>query len=763
MARHGRSSLNVGVGVFPPAGGDTAGVTYNDSCTGTITLSGTRVEGKVGTDARSGQITLTGTRVEGKVGRDSPTGTVFLTGTGALTGGCLQPSATTYPATNTFPTSAVCAGGVTYSDSPTGTIFLTGTRVEVFSPTYNDDPIGTIYLWGAAASAQDCLYTSLETFPSADTYPVEPCPPGADPVLSWLRVREKPSLNQSVMVTTPNGKTYRWGEDDPVPERSFHSLAYGSGMPGGFDQMTATLPRKRGVDYSDLELFSNIQVFDAGGEVTGEYRLDSAPVTAGNEFVITPNAVGYQAALEDRKDCAALFVDIDFSHWGGISTQYRIAAASTPYTEPSVVPDPTTGQPSVATIVEVPMTDALAEQGWCAAHYDAGSHVDIGSIYYAWTKHPNTPLSALAPAVEWEVWLDSSDVFPSADQSGNLRAAGPGTGTLTSTASDNRFGYVQYYTFDAPNPGVDEGIFWTMLAVYGEHGLTKRGSASATTAQGFWASDVLEYIISTFTSLNVGTIDVTSFVIPQLEFRTPTTPAEMVKQANRFHLHDWFVGPGQKFHYRERGTYGRHWLARVGPAKLEGTGQTTERCVTDVLITYQDVDGTAKTVGPTGSGADATDASLHDSDTQNPAIAAGVERWAILDMGQVSTSAAAIQVGARFLEEVNALDHSGRAELTGHVMNDAGVLFPYSSVQAGDTITFMDAADTSERRIVKATKGANTVSIDLDAPPEGTQALLERLGVQWTNLSALGAPSLDIPLYRPALNKEQAAALGVAP
>jgi hypothetical protein len=67
-------------------------------------------------------------------------------------------------------------------------------------------------------------------------------------------------------------------------------------------------------------------------------------------------------------------------------------------------------------------------------------------------------------------------------------------------------------------------------------------------------------------------------------------------------------------------------------------------------------------------------------------------------------------------------------------------LFPYSSVQAGDTITFMDAADTSERRIVKATKGSNSVSIDLDAPPEGTQALLERLGVQWTNLSAMGAP-----------------------
>jgi hypothetical protein len=716
MARHGRSYQNVGLGIFPPAGGVAAGVTYNDSCTGTITLTGTRVESKVGTDARSGQLTLSGVRTESNSRSESRSGTVFLTG------------------------SVVESFSGTFTDSPIGTVFLTGTRVESSGATVNSDsPIGIIRLGREDTEACEALYPSLGTYPSLATYPVEPCPSGADPVLSWLRVREKPSLNQSVMVTTPNGKTYRWGEDDPIPEKSFHSLTYGSGMPGGFDQMTATLPRKRGVDYSDLELYSNIQVFDAGGEVTGEYRLDSAPVTAGNDFVITPNAVGYQAALEDRKDCAEIFVDIDLSHWGPLSSKFRINNVVYVVVDATATPDVTTGAPSLATVGELPTDQAAANfELYAAGIYDTGAFVDVGSVYYAWTRHPNTSTTTGT----WSISADSVDTFTSADSSGNLRAAGPSTGTLTSTAADNRF-IRALYNADATVTPVDApiGIFWTVLAVYGEHGLTKRGSASATTAQGFWASDVIEYIIGTFTSLNVGTIDATSFVIPQLEFRAATTAAEMVKQANRFHLHDWFVGPGQRFHYRERGTYGRSWLARVGPAKLEGTGQTTERCVTDVLVSYQAADGTPKTVGPTGSGADATDASLHDSDTQNPATAAGIESWATLDMGQVSTSAAAIQVGARFLEEVNALDHSGRAELTGHVMNDAGVLFPYSSVQAGDTITFMDAADTSERRIVKTTKGSNSVSIDLDAPPEGTQALLERLGVQWTNLGATGAPT----------------------
>jgi hypothetical protein len=418
MARHGRSYLNAGVGVLPPAGGGAVTVTYNDACTGTITLSGTRVEGKVGTDARSGQITLTGTRIESNSRSESRSGTVFLTGTRV----------------------EVFSG--TYRDSPTGTIFLSGSVVESSGATVNSDsPIGIIRLGREDTEACEALYPSLGTYPSLATYPVEPCPPGADPVLSWLRVREKPSLNQSVMVTTPDGKTYRWGEDDSVPEKSFHSLTYGSGMPGGFDQMTATLPRKRGVDYSDLELFSNIQVFGAGGEVTGEYRLDSAPVTAGNDFIITPNAVGYQAALEDRRDCAEVFVDISFSNWGPIAAEYKRTASGYSMNDASAMPDFTTGNPSLWTGVDYAETDAA--KTWAAGVYDAGSFARVGSVYYAWTRHPNT--NSADPAYHWDVWADSSDIFPSATTSGELRAAGPGTGTLTGAASD-RFVIAEFYT-----------------------------------------------------------------------------------------------------------------------------------------------------------------------------------------------------------------------------------------------------------------------------------------------------------------------------
>jgi hypothetical protein len=43
----------------------------------------------------------------------------------------------------------------------------------------------------------------------------------------------------------------------------------------------------------------------------------------------------------------------------------------------------------------------------------------------------------------------------------------------------------------------------------------------------------------------------------------------------------------------------------------------------------------------------------------------------------------------------------------------------------------VDAADTSERRVVRTEKdhSSRTCSVDLDAPPQGLEALLERLGV----------------------------------
>jgi hypothetical protein len=155
-----------------------------------------------------------------------------------------------------------------------------------------------------------------------------------------------------------------------------------------------------------------------------------------------------------------------------------------------------------------------------------------------------------------------------------------------------------------------------------------------------------------------------------------------------------------------------------------------DRLWESVIVQYNDVDGSARTVGPPGSLADVESASLKDSDPENPANQLGIIRRNKLVMG-TSTAAAATEVGRRFLEEQKLLDRSGRARIVGHITDDHGILHPYWRMRGGDLISFIDANDTSYRRIVKADHDgtSRTASLDLDAPPEGLDALLERLGV----------------------------------
>jgi len=153
------------------------------------------------------------------------------------------------------------------------------------------------------------------------------------------------------------------------------------------------------------------------------------------------------------------------------------------------------------------------------------------------------------------------------------------------------------------------------------------------------------------------------------------------------------------------------------------------------VVVYRDAAGVTKTVGPTGSLADSTSDSLIDTDPLNPANEVGIHRYATLDMGIFSTAEAATEVGRRFLEESKALDSSGSAQIVGWCEDSHGVMHPAWKVRAGDYISFVDASDTSYRRIVKKDydHDTRTASIDLDAPPEGMDALLERLSAVLLN------------------------------
>lgn len=544
-------------------------------------------------------------------------------------------------------------------------------------------------------------------------------------------VREYPPLRISHRITTPSGRKYRWAKDVARAEDAPNGSTGSSTMPGGFEGWTGILPRDPGIDYADLEPLTNVEILGAGGaRIVGEYRIEKAPAVSGDDLAVSPAAVGWQAALDDNKAASDIIIDRDLSHWQGLSTQrHKNLVNSVPsYSvfDLNVDQDPTSLLPAIALTVTGAWTNRAAALG----AYDAGALNRIAKIMYTWIKGGANVDNTNGNWSWAAVGADNDTMVTNAESTGSLRAAGPGSGTLT-FAAVKRFLEIQLvYAAAGGGAGIDYSVYWVPTPI-GNHGLTLQGSVGPDS--GFLASDVIKYLVrrwAPYLQALDGDFDVSTFVIPHLAWPTITGVTDMVRDSNRFELNDWAVWEQRRFHYNLAGTAGRKWKARVAQTKLQSTGRQIDRVWNSIAVQFTDTDGSSKVVGPTGSGADSESASLIDTDINNPANELGITRRDLLVTG-TATFASAIRLGVLFLQLTKALDRSGSAEINGWIQDDRGILHPYWAVRAGDQISFVDAHDTSYRTITRAewSDDTKTNNIDLDAPPEGMDAILERLGV----------------------------------
>ena len=139
-----------------------------------------------------------------------------------------------------------------------------------------------------------------------------------------ISVRELPPLALHVQATTPSGRTQRWGPDERAPENVPQNLSFSTVMPGGNENFSCDLPRMESRAYSDLTLLSNICVRGAGGRIAGEFRLEKAPRATGDQKIVSPQGVGYQAHLADDNTAAEVYVDRDLTHWREASVSTKI-------------------------------------------------------------------------------------------------------------------------------------------------------------------------------------------------------------------------------------------------------------------------------------------------------------------------------------------------------------------------------------------------------------------------------------------------------
>jgi hypothetical protein len=556
-----------------------------------------------------------------------------------------------------------------------------------------------------------------------------------------ILVRETPPLRLGVEVTAIGGGAFRWGLDEHDASNVPNGLSFSTTMPGGFDQASCELARRPNYDYPDLQEFETVTVYGVGGEVAWQGRLESVPRSSGQQVSITPGMVGWQAHLDDNKSAKMIYLDCDLSQWKGPSVARQSFLYGFGYSigQNEVTTDPTQGYPSIALrITRSPYRYTQAE-----AWYDA-SGIPIQTIYYAWAKSPLVlpPYTSTTQAKGWRLEGTGNDHAASTIQAGLEQPAqlGPLSGSVPGSVVTT-WAMIQFWCqgYPAGDTKADEEyvIYWTSLIVVGRHGMPITGGLALTPGSaGILGSDVVKHAVTTWapklavTRAGVSTITPTAFQIPNCVFRDPTTSTAIITEACRYDLNDWWVDEGPTFNLASRTDHGRDWVARVGPSGLSETGPQASQIINSVIVRYRDVTGDTRSVGPTGSGADTIDTSLADADPANPATLAGLTRRAVLDMGIVSTPAGAIKIGQAFLAEQKLVSTAGQASIVGHVQDQSGTSWPAWAIRAGDRISFVDAHDTTPRRIVKTSyaDSSKTNQIDLDAPPQGLDALLARFG-----------------------------------
>lgn len=550
--------------------------------------------------------------------------------------------------------------------------------------------------------------------------------------------RELPPDQLAFRIDPPGGQSKRWAEDEPNKQDILSDMVLADEMPGGCKDSGGTLARDPRVEYGDIRAFSKAYAYQPGVEKVWEGYFDKAPEISGDNLSLSPSLVGNQKHLEGNKAIKLGFIDADLNKWGDPTLARRAYLLANNIKANAAVSvgfsslDPAGTAPGIVldfNNVEAPAaTEIMAGE---ADYYGEG--IDIGEVWFDYRQITAYP--------EDGAW-DSTMVGGRDDVFKTYLPASPTDYNRTAVAQIERkvvieedgFKYLRLRDMRNPTGAITQlkdVIAWQNIKVFGRHGLVPKGIWPFV---GFSAKQMLEYGVPNYAApltINPEYMEDDGYVIPQAWY-PDSNMGDAVKDITKFGLYDWFVYFDELFQHRQPGSYGRFWKAYMGPSNLQEQGLDSERLWESIVVSYTDVDGTTRTVGPPGSGATVEDERLRITDPDHPAVRAELTRRDILDLQGIGTPETAIAVGVRFLQEASLLPRSGSATLTGYVLDNRGNMRPAAQVRSGDWISIVDASDTSYRKIVNKnyTHGSRGAEIDIDAPPSGLEALLERLQVE---------------------------------
>lgn len=534
-------------------------------------------------------------------------------------------------------------------------------------------------------------------------------------------------LGFSINVTNASGQVKQLLANSPRPGDRPMNVQFASQRMTGFSTCTFELARRIDGEDTDLSLLDAIEVVGDDGSTAWEGRIGALPrsATVEGQYRLGVQCGGWIAHAKDRK-FTQIYVDRELSQWGDSSRPQQTANIVAGY---SNVGPTRVGDESGDAAVKLAFTGAWVATGFpiSEAMYDAGAGNEIGSVYYEWTKGAN--VNAGDAAWTWIVKAATSDNLASGeDTTADLRAAGPGSGTLT-TSTSRRFAFLRhYYSAAGGAAGTEYNIDWRNLAVYGRHGLTPRG----TSPGGLYVSDVLRHIFDTYCpALNIAGIQNNETVVPHLTFRDPIDPYDAAGDLNKYTLWDLAVFDNQTVYYTPLDLTDYDWEIRLTDPGTSTTlqGDSVEDLANGVCVTYQDVD-----TGRQGRLTPEDYAELADDSVENPANQHGYPVWTEYQISFPTTLGTALQIGRAALAEFNMPKAPGQITVGPYIRDRAGHMQPYWKARSGDRVSITSSASLSNRpRVVNVAShsqspgGGGQATLEIDSTFRTLPAIIDRL------------------------------------
>lgn len=518
----------------------------------------------------------------------------------------------------------------------------------------------------------------------------------------------------SLDVQLPDGRHYRWGDNEADTGRLPADLELTTKVPGGFDQLSTSVLRDRRVR-EDEQLATSVRALGPGGQVAWEGMLSALP-RAGLQ--LTGQAVGYSALLAFDPSFMEVYADANPAAWGQmpVAEQIRLGQASVDTQAFGWAAQG--GQ--LACVLPVTALPAQAES---SAWYLAPAGCKVAKVRYAGTR-TSWPSGWTAAALATHD-LDHYDAGASASTGLTL----DGTARLVTITTPRRYASIGAWSNgNAVTPAAGSEERYTQLVVYGDHGLQLQDDGSIL------GHLIVDDIVARCAPLLRRLIDPVTFGVPHMVFAQPGTGADAVQAVNAYYAWEWAVWENRTFRWREPRPIVT-WIARRdknADGSLEG--DQIEHVFNGIVVYYTDLlTGRQRVVGPPGcENADVTSSLLEDTSPQNPVNRARLGRkWDRLDLTLITTDAGAARIGQVVLEQKRQATRRGDITITGIAKRTDGLEQPAWMVRAGDYITFSDQPGEPSRRIIttRYQHAARTVAASVDNTPQKAEAIIERLAI----------------------------------